>query len=67
MLDHIAEHDDLALKKQKSEHDMEEDDPAPSEEEKKQLIDFVGQVIGQAYLEKEHRKSRVKSLIELAA
>ncbi|KAL7327202.1 histone H4-like TAF Taf6, SAGA complex subunit [Mucor circinelloides] len=67
VLDHIAEHDDLALKKQKSEHDMEEDDPAPSEEEKKQLIDFVGQVIGQAYLEKEHRKSRVKNLIELAA
>lgn len=66
-MDHIAEHDDLALKKQKSENDMEEDDPAPSEEDKNRLIDFLGQVIGQAYLEKEHRASRVKSLIELAA
>lgn len=46
---------------------MEEDDPAPSDEEKKQLIDFVGEIIGQVYLEKENRKSRVKSLIELAA
>ncbi|KAG2209338.1 hypothetical protein INT46_000551 [Mucor plumbeus] len=67
VLDHIAEQDDIVLKREKSEHDMEEDDPAPSEEEKKQLIDFVGETIGQAYLEKENRKSRVKSLIELAA
>lgn len=42
---------------------MDEDDPAPSEEDKKELIDFVGEIVGKAYLEKEVRKDRVKSLI----
>lgn len=41
--------------------DMDED---PSEEEKQQVIEFFGSTIGEAYLEKEHNKSRVAILLE---
>lgn len=44
---------------------MYQDDPVPSEQEKQELIDFVGPIIGEAYLEKENRKDRVKSLITM--
>lgn len=64
-MDHIAEQNSLSFAP-KSEDDMDEDDLAPSEEDKKQLIDAVGEIIGKAYLEKEVRKNRVKSLISMA-
>ncbi|KAG2232125.1 hypothetical protein INT48_008867 [Thamnidium elegans] len=63
VLDHIAEQNCLSLAPKKSEDDMDEDDLAPSEQDKTQLIEFVGEIIGKAYLEKEVRKDRVKSLI----
>lgn len=63
-MDHIAEQNSLSFApKKNSENDMDEDDPAPSEEDKNELIEFVGDIIGKAYLEKEVRKDRVKSLI----
>lgn len=65
MLDHIAEQNSTVTASAASENDMDEDDPAPSEEDKKNLIDFVGDLIGEAYLEKEPRKSRVVGLANM--
>jgi hypothetical protein len=59
-LDNIAQYNVNA----KSENDMDEDDPTPSEDERQQVIEFFGTTIGEAYLEKEHRKSRVVNLLE---
>lgn len=42
-------------------NDMEED---PSEEERQQVIEFFGNTMGEAYLEKEHHKSRIANLLE---
>lgn len=48
----------------KSESDMDEDDETPSEDERQQVIDFFGRTLGEAYLEKEYRRSRVVNLLE---
>lgn len=65
MLNHIAEQNSTVSTATVSENDMDEDDPAPSEEDKKDLIEFVGDIIGEAYLEKEPRKSRVVGLAKM--
>lgn len=63
-MDHIAEQNSLSFApRNNSSDDMDEDDPAPSEQDKNELIEFVGEIVGKAYLEKEVRKDRVKSLI----
>lgn len=62
-MDHIAEQEHLAITR--SENDMDED-TASSEDDKKQLIEYLGDTIGEAYLQKETRKSRVRALVELA-
>ncbi len=61
-MDHIAEQNTITPHSARSENDMDEDDPAPSDEDKRELIEFVGEIIGEAYLEKEPRKNRVNSI-----
>jgi hypothetical protein len=64
-LDHIAEQNTIVPHSAGSENDMDEDDPAPTEEDRKELIEFVGEIIGEAYLEKEPRKNRVISISKM--
>ncbi|KAI8083274.1 transcription initiation factor TFIID complex 60 kDa subunit [Gilbertella persicaria] len=61
VLDHISKQDNPVS----TGSDMDQDSTY-SEQEKQQLLDFIGALIGEAYLEKEHRKTHIKSLIELA-
>jgi hypothetical protein len=43
-----------------------DEDTAPSDDDKTKLIEYLGNIIGEAYLQKETRKSRVQALLELA-
>jgi hypothetical protein len=58
-LDNVAKHE---LEKDIKESDNEMDEEA-SEQLKKDLIELVGDIIGEAYLEIESRKSRVLALV----
>ncbi|OBZ88282.1 Transcription initiation factor TFIID subunit 6 [Choanephora cucurbitarum] len=66
VLMHIADYDNTATVPQNKSEDSMDQDATYSEQEKIQLLDFVGSIVGEAYLEKEHRRSHIKSLIELA-
>lgn len=63
---HMADHEHQVLPSSDKDDNSMDQDLTYSEQEKTQLLERIGSVVGEAYLEKEHRKSHIQSLIESA-
>lgn len=44
---------------------MDEDEALASEQDKQRFMDSIGELMGEAFLQKEQRKSRVNTINEL--
>jgi hypothetical protein len=63
-LQHITEHESSSSDDD-SVNKMDEDEALASEQDKQRFMDSIGELMGEAFLQKEQRKSRVNTINEL--